>query len=77
MGDGPENLFIQPLSEGHRPLSMTGCAEVTTLAGKGQQILMAAVGTSYAGESPPKIAVGQILPDSIPDDRTEKFKDRR
>jgi hypothetical protein len=38
-----ENIHAQPLPEFHHALLMAGGAEVTALAGKGEEIFMAAV----------------------------------
>ena len=43
VGDCLEDIFTKPLTEFHDPLLMTGRAEVTTLALKGQQKFMPTV----------------------------------
>ena len=51
MGNGFEYIRTQPLAEFHHPLLMTGGAKMPPLAGKCQQVFMAALMTADSGKA--------------------------
>lgn len=64
----PEHRLVHPLGEGHRPLGVTGGAEVTPLAGVGRQVLVAALPAAHPGEALLQVAAAEVLVDGLPDD---------
>jgi hypothetical protein len=60
MWDLLEDIHAEPLAEFHHPLLMAGGAEVATLAGKRQQIFMAAIFALHTGKAVVQIAAVEI-----------------
>lgn len=55
-----EDIHAEPLPEFHHAFLMTGWAEVAALAGKSQQVFMAAVFAFHAGKAVAQIAAIKI-----------------
>jgi hypothetical protein len=72
VGDRLDNLLTQPLTKFHNPLLVTRRAEVPTLAGKCQKILVAAVCAFDAGKSIVEIATVKIPVNDVGDIRPKK-----
>ena len=62
-----EDIHAEPLPEFHHPLLMTGWAKVAALAGKCQQIFMAAVFAFHTGKPVVQITVIEITMDHLLD----------
>jgi hypothetical protein len=62
-----ENIHAQPLPEFHHTLLMAGGAEVTALAGKGQEIFMAAVLAFHTGKAVVQVTAIEITIDHLLD----------
>jgi hypothetical protein len=59
--DVPEDLGIEPLGEGDGPLRVTGGAEISSLAGVGEQKFAGTVRTPNPGEALPQITAGEVF----------------
>ena len=62
-----QDIAAEPLAEFHDTFLMAGGAKVTALAGKGQQIFMAAVFAFHAGKAVVQIATVEITIDHLLD----------
>jgi alkanesulfonate monooxygenase SsuD/methylene tetrahydromethanopterin reductase-like flavin-dependent oxidoreductase (luciferase family) len=60
VGDLREDIHAEPFAELHHPLLMAGGAKMATLAGKRQQILMAAIFALHAGKAVVQITAVKI-----------------
>jgi PAS domain-containing protein len=60
VGNLLENIHAQPLPELHDALLVAGGAEVAALAGKGQEIFMAAVFALHAGKAVVRVATVEV-----------------
>jgi hypothetical protein len=65
MGDLLEDIHAQPFPEFHHALLMAGWAEMTALAGKSQQMFMAAVLAFDAGKAVMRVAAIKITIDHL------------
>jgi hypothetical protein len=72
VGDFFHYLHAQPFPEFNHPFLVTGGAEMAALAGKGEQIFMAAVRTPYAGKPVMQVAAVKIPVDHFPHIRAEE-----
>ena len=71
MRDGPQDCVVQPFGEGHRPLRVTGGAEIPPLAGEREQVLVAALVAANTGETLPQVATYEIFSDDISNNRAK------
>lgn len=67
VGDLLEDIRAEPFAELHHALLMAGWAEMTALAGEGQQVFMAAVNTFDTGETIVRVAAVKVVVDDLLD----------
>jgi len=60
VGDLLEDIHAEPFAELHHALLMAGWAEMTALAGEGQQVFVAAVNTFDTGETIVRVAAVEV-----------------
>ena len=65
VGNLLEDIHAEPFPEFHHALLMAGGTEMTALAGKGQQIFMAAIFAFHTGKAVVQIAAIEIAVDHL------------
>jgi hypothetical protein len=72
MGDVFEHLLAQPFTELDDSFLVAGGSKMPALAGKRQQVFMAAIRTSHPGKSQVQVPAVQIPVNHVPDIGPEK-----